>query len=122
MFMIHMPRTFKIGDSASVNINGKPEQVTWRDAATLVIEPDDARRIKVNGLSGGDLQVFICADADGDDDMTIVTPRQGVSDMSKDHINIGGGMQSFDSDAPMPRPRTGRRGSSRAITPSPSGT
>jgi hypothetical protein len=71
MFMIHMPRSFKVGDTAPVKINGEPKQVTWRDAGTLVIEPDDARRIKVNGLSGGDLQVFICADGD----MTIITPR-----------------------------------------------
>jgi hypothetical protein len=38
MFALHIPSTF--GDSIDCRINGKPKRVTWRDAHTLVIEPD----------------------------------------------------------------------------------
>jgi hypothetical protein len=35
-----MPKTFKIGDTADCQINKAPARLTWRDAKTLVIEPD----------------------------------------------------------------------------------
>ena len=63
-FLISMPKTFKVGDTAPCRINQKPAQITWRDKDTLVIEPGDARRI-VHYQQSGDLQDFACADADG---------------------------------------------------------
>lgn len=45
MLKVAMPKTFKVGDTADCQINGKPERLTWRDNDTLVIEPDDARKI-----------------------------------------------------------------------------
>jgi hypothetical protein len=65
MFIIPMPKTFKVGDTADVRINGRPERVTWRDAKTLVIEPDDARYILAVNPGPGDLDTFCCCDPDG---------------------------------------------------------
>jgi hypothetical protein len=45
MFMIHMPKSFKVGDTADCRINKIPQRLTWRDEDTIVIEPDDARTI-----------------------------------------------------------------------------
>jgi hypothetical protein len=50
-------------------INGKAERVTYRDENTLVIEPDDARKIMQMsnaGPDGNDVPVsrFICSDAE----------------------------------------------------------
>jgi hypothetical protein len=50
-------------------INGKAERVTYRDENTLVIEPDDARKImqmSYAGPDGNDVPVsgFICSDAE----------------------------------------------------------
>jgi hypothetical protein len=36
MFMMTMPKTFKIGDTADCRINRKPARLTWQDAKTLV--------------------------------------------------------------------------------------
>jgi hypothetical protein len=62
MFMIHMPKAFKVGDTKDCRINGEPKQVTWRDEGTLVIEPDDACAI-VTRVTEGDLTCFMCGDA-----------------------------------------------------------
>jgi hypothetical protein len=62
MFMIHMPKTFKVGETRDCRINGEPKQVSWRDEDTLVIEPDDARTI-VTRVTEGDLTCFMCGDA-----------------------------------------------------------
>jgi hypothetical protein len=64
MFMIHLPNSVKVGDTVDCRINAEPKQVTWRDADTLVIEPDDARHILL-AAPEGDLICFMCADADG---------------------------------------------------------
>ena len=61
MFMIHMPKAFKVGDTADCRINGEPKQLTWRDENTLVIEPGDARTI-VTRVTEGDLTCFMCGD------------------------------------------------------------
>lgn len=61
MFFIHMPKTFKVGDTADTKINGQRKQVTWRDRDTLVIEPGDVRHIQIVD-SGGSLNTFGCAD------------------------------------------------------------
>ena len=42
MFMISMPRTFRVGDTADCRINGNPRHLTWLDEDTLVIEPGDS--------------------------------------------------------------------------------
>jgi hypothetical protein len=61
MFIIHMPKVFKVGDTAGCRINGEAKQVTWRDAKTLVIEPNDARAI-IAKQNDGDLVCFVCGD------------------------------------------------------------
>jgi hypothetical protein len=66
-----MPVTFKIGDTADCRINAAPARVTWRDADTLVIEPDDARKI-VDRSTDGELICFVCSDADGTADFSVV--------------------------------------------------
>jgi hypothetical protein len=71
MFVMHMPLSFKIGDTANVNINREPTTLTWRDVSTLVIGSDDARRIVQSGDDDG-LRCFVCTDADGDDDFVII--------------------------------------------------
>jgi hypothetical protein len=69
MFVIHFPTTFPVGDTVDCRINGKAERVTYRDENTLVIEPDDARKImqmSYAGPDGNDVPVsgFICSDAE----------------------------------------------------------
>lgn len=61
MFCISMPSTFKIGDTVEVVINNDSKQLTWRDEATLVIEPHDVRTIFDAAYIGADLQMFICS-------------------------------------------------------------
>jgi hypothetical protein len=74
MFIIHLPANVHIGDTASVRINREPARVTWRDAQTLVIEPNDARRINVF-LEKSDMNTLICSDADETDDFHLITDR-----------------------------------------------
>ncbi len=62
MFVMWMPATYKIGDTAEVKINDEPQKLTWRDAQTLAIEPDDARTI-VDRHIDGDLMCFTSSDA-----------------------------------------------------------
>jgi hypothetical protein len=78
MFMIHMPKTFKVGDTADCRINGDPQRVTWRDKNTLVIEPDDVRTI-VTSVIEDDLIGFICGDSgeNQDDYVTDADPAFG---------------------------------------------
>jgi hypothetical protein len=71
MFIMNMPVTFKIGDSADCTINGEPKLLSWRDAQTLVIEPDDARTIE-HQSTDGELITFICSDQDGSRDFDII--------------------------------------------------
>jgi hypothetical protein len=60
MFLLTMPKTFKVGATADVRINARPKRVTWRDARTLVIEPDDARVILDVHEAGPDQIRFVC--------------------------------------------------------------
>jgi hypothetical protein len=71
-FFLSMPLDFKVGDTCNCSINFAPKRVTWRDPNTLVIEPDDARRI-VQIARDSELINFIRADADGEAP-EIVTP------------------------------------------------
>ncbi len=64
MFMIHLPKNVKVGDTVDCRINSKPSKVTWRDHHTLVIDPNDARRILLV-RPDGDLTCFMCTAADG---------------------------------------------------------
>jgi hypothetical protein len=50
MLIISLPKTFKIGDTV---------HVTWRNAETLVIEPDDVRTITTTYYEG-EIITFIC--------------------------------------------------------------
>ena len=70
MFMIHMPKDFRLGDTADVRINLEPKRLTWRDADTLVIEPGDERKIH-QSFEENDLLCFICGDPEGDDPPTV---------------------------------------------------
>ena len=56
-----MTKSFKVGDTADCRINKKPRRVTWRDENTLVIEPDDARKI-ITWVTEGNLTCFMCGD------------------------------------------------------------
>jgi hypothetical protein len=62
--MISMSNDFKIGETRDCRINFAPAKITWRDKDTLVIEPDDARRIVSLSRHGG-LISFACTSADG---------------------------------------------------------
>jgi hypothetical protein len=61
MFIVHMPKDFKVGDTADCRINSILQRVTWRDETTLVIEPDDARTI-VGRMIERTQVCFICGD------------------------------------------------------------
>lgn len=62
MFSIHMPLTFKIGDTASIRLNAEKQKVTWRDEDHLVIEPNDVRKIQ-KMYATSELRLFLCDDA-----------------------------------------------------------
>jgi len=82
MFFMHMPLTFREGDRAPVRINGADATLWWRDAETLVINETDPRRI-CSHYPAGELQAFVCTDADGsayvatklDDGAVHITPQ-----------------------------------------------
>jgi hypothetical protein len=59
--VLHMTKTFKVGDTVACRINGEPQRVTWRDEDILVIEPDDARVILTRTIDR-DLICFMCGD------------------------------------------------------------
>jgi hypothetical protein len=51
MVILTLPKTFKIGDTIDYPRNANEMvQITWRDAKTIVIEPDDARTVLFAGL------------------------------------------------------------------------
>jgi hypothetical protein len=60
MFVLSLPIHDKIGDTCDCTINGAPKRVTWHDAHTLVIEPDDVRQI-YRTTEDGDLRTFWCS-------------------------------------------------------------
>jgi hypothetical protein len=74
MFLMHLPASVQIGDTVDVRINSEPARVTWRDAQTLVIEPNDVRRV-VRMREEPGMTTFICADADGSSNFRILTPE-----------------------------------------------
>jgi hypothetical protein len=76
MFVIHLASSVRIGGTVDCRINRKPARVTWRDAETLVIEPEDARHI-VQVLEHPEFLSFVCADADGSTDFDIITGTPG---------------------------------------------
>ena len=78
MFHITTPKTFKIGDTQDCRINAEPPKITWRNASTLVIEPNDARTILHTQIDG-DLRVFMCGDAAAtSDNYTVKKSEAGV--------------------------------------------
>jgi hypothetical protein len=70
MFMITLPQTTKIGDTVDVKINAKPERLTYRDKDTLSYDGNNYKIVKKNRV--GDLIRYVCADADGTADFTII--------------------------------------------------
>jgi hypothetical protein len=77
MFIMHMPESFKVGDTAACRINDEPAQLTWRSHDTLVIGAADARRIVMTNVEGG-LRCFICGDAgEGRYRVDEIPPGQG---------------------------------------------
>jgi hypothetical protein len=66
MFFITAPSTFNIGDTHKCNINDKPAVIKWVDADTLLIEPDDPKKILVIVKDDG-LIHFHCDDGEDDD-------------------------------------------------------
>jgi hypothetical protein len=69
MFIMHMPESFKVGDTAACRINDEPAQLTWRSHDTLIIGDDDARRVVATQVQDG-LCCFICGDASSHEDGT----------------------------------------------------
>jgi hypothetical protein len=63
MFIMHMPESFKVGDTAACRINGEPAQLTWLSPDTLIIGAADFRQIVKTHVENG-LRCFICGDAD----------------------------------------------------------
>ena len=76
MFIMHMPESFKIGDTADCRINGEPTQLTWRSPDTLVIGNTDARHIVKTHVEDG-LRCFICGDADDSEYSVEEIPGEG---------------------------------------------
>jgi sortase (surface protein transpeptidase) len=62
MFMMQVPKTMKVGDTVDCRINQEPARLTWTDAETLTIEPNDARKILSTRIDG-EMRVFTCAHA-----------------------------------------------------------
>jgi hypothetical protein len=59
MLFLKLPRTFRVGDTAPCQVNGQKRSVTWADPFTLLLGPDDARRI-LHTFSTRDGQEFVC--------------------------------------------------------------
>jgi hypothetical protein len=64
MFIMSMPESFRVGDTAACRINGEISQLTWRSPNTLVIGATDARNILKHHVEDG-VRSFICDDGDG---------------------------------------------------------
>jgi crossover junction endodeoxyribonuclease RuvC len=71
MLFLNLPVSTQIGDTVEVTINGDVAKVTLRDAGTLVIEPDDHRKI-YEVLQSGNLLNFICGNAKDEPQITPV--------------------------------------------------
>lgn len=82
MFIMHMPKSFKVGDTEACRINGEPAQLTWRSPDTLVIGDNDARSIVKTHIEDG-LRCFICGDADGTQYGVEEVPGEGFIVFSK---------------------------------------
>lgn len=67
MFFMTTPKTFRVGDTVDVKINFAAKRLTWRDARTLVIEPDDDRVILHTTIEDN-VRVFACTDRDASAD------------------------------------------------------
>jgi hypothetical protein len=74
MFTIDLANHVHIGDTTDVRINGEPARLTYRDRETLVIEPDDVRRILLI-RQDSKMTHFVCSDADGFSDFIVTTDQ-----------------------------------------------
>ncbi len=83
MFFISLPLSVKIGDTADCRINSAPAKVTYRDAMTLVIEPDDVRTI-IHVSDDDELRHFTCGDAEADGGTAGITVISAATVMASD--------------------------------------
>jgi hypothetical protein len=83
MLVLKLPKTFKIGDTIDYPRNANEMvQVTWRDAETIVIEPDDIRTIMFAGVMEEEPEPVL----------TIIGTDEGVAsdDYEIDKHKVGG--------------------------------
>jgi hypothetical protein len=66
LFVVWMPESFNVGDTADVKINGESKRKTWRGDDCLVVGPDDVHKMVSAALMWRGLRQFLCTDADGD--------------------------------------------------------
>ena len=64
MLILNLPKSFKIGDTIDYRTPDETMRITWRDARTLVIEPDDVRVLLFREGGGGpeELAMFTATD------------------------------------------------------------
>jgi hypothetical protein len=64
MLILNLPKSFKIGDTINYRTPNETMRITWRDARTLVIEPDDVRTLLLREAGGGpdELALFAATD------------------------------------------------------------
>lgn len=64
MLSFMAPPDYRIGDTASVKINGEPTAITWLDAHTVVLGDTDRRRVLQSHLDhdhlGRAARSFLC--------------------------------------------------------------
>jgi hypothetical protein len=102
MFILTLPKTVKVGDTAECHINMKSAKVFFRDDNHLVIIPGDVREI-VSREVAGDLVTYFCSDADGSKPNVIRATPPAESELDDDGsrywIAINGASCAI---APMP--------------------
>jgi hypothetical protein len=62
-FLPGIPKTFKIGDTMTFNVDDELTSVTWLNKDTLLIEPGGKRRI-IDITTDGISNAFVCSDTD----------------------------------------------------------
>jgi hypothetical protein len=92
MFTIDTPKTFNVGETIDCRINGEPSQITWKNADTLVIEPNDPRAV-LNTRIDGESRIFFCGHAGATKDQYAWewfpkegAPRGGIWQIREDQV------------------------------------
>ena len=63
MLILEIPLGFKVGDTMPVRVNGQETTLWWRDAQTLVLGENDARRILHLQENDGGVLSLVAGDA-----------------------------------------------------------